>query len=68
MATTVDQKIDALEEALASGTLSVSYDGRSVTYRSQADLQAALEYFKSQRDNAAGTKSVRVSVGAYYRS
>lgn len=67
MATTVDQKIEALEEALSSGTLRVEYDGRSVTYRSQQELVAALEYFKSQRDAAAGTRSVLVSVGAYYR-
>lgn len=33
---------DALRMAIASGVLSLSYDGKTVTYRSLADLKAAL--------------------------
>lgn len=33
---------DALRTAIASGVLSLSYDGKTVTYRSLADLKAAL--------------------------
>ena len=33
---------DALLEAIASGVLRVSYDGRTVEYRSLTDLRAAL--------------------------
>lgn len=39
-------QIAALEAALASGELSVEYNGRRVTYRSTEDLVAALNYFK----------------------
>ncbi len=39
MAFTVEQ-LQAVEEALASGALTVKYADRSVTYRSQADLIA----------------------------
>ena len=32
--------LDALQEALASGTLTVTFEGRSMTYRSVQELQA----------------------------
>lgn len=41
MTYTVEQR-DALKQAIASGVLSISYDGKSVNYRSLADLKAAL--------------------------
>ncbi len=44
---------DALRAAIASGVLRLSYDGRSVEYRSMADLKAALNEVESAlaRDN-----------------
>ncbi len=33
---------DALRQAIASGVLRISYDGKSVEYRSLSDLKAAL--------------------------
>ena len=33
---------DALKQAIASGVLRISYDGKSVEYRSLSDLKAAL--------------------------
>ena len=33
---------DALKQAIASGVLSLSYDGKSVNYRSMAELKSAL--------------------------
>ncbi len=33
---------EALKQAIASGVLGLSYDGKTVTYRSLADLKAAL--------------------------
>ena len=33
---------DALKKAIASGVLRLSYDGKSVEYRSMADLKSAL--------------------------
>ena len=41
MSYTTSQR-DALKQAIASGVLSLSYDGKTVTYRSLADLKAAL--------------------------
>ena len=33
---------DALKQAIASGVLRLSYDGKTVEYRSMAELKAAL--------------------------
>lgn len=61
-------KIGALEDALASGELTVESDGERVTYRSVADLKAALDYFVGK--NAAidaPAQTVRpASTVAYY--
>ncbi|CAK0739365.1 Phage tail protein [Azospirillaceae bacterium] len=38
---------DALRDAIASGVLRVSYDGRTVEYRSLNDLRAALREVES---------------------
>jgi hypothetical protein len=40
--------VDNLERAVATGELTVVYDGRSVTYRSIAELLRALDYAKAQ--------------------
>lgn len=53
-------QLDALQAALASGTLSVSFEGRSVTYRSMKDLQSAIAVVQSAVNAAAGTPAVRV--------
>lgn len=53
-------KVEALENALASGELTVESDGDRVTYRSVADLTSALEYFRSkqaQADTPASSQS-----------
>jgi hypothetical protein len=41
MSYTTSQR-EALKQAIASGVLSLSYDGKTVTYRSLTDLKAAL--------------------------
>ena len=43
---TTAAKIAKLEEALASGVLTVESDGERLTYRSRADLLGAIDYFK----------------------
>ena len=48
---------DALLEAIASGVLRVSYDGRTVEYRSLADLRAALREVEASLD--PGRRTVR---------
>ena len=46
MTYTISQR-DALKQAIASGVLRISYDGKSVEYRSLADLKAATEIVAS---------------------
>lgn len=41
---------DALREAIASGVLKVSYDGRTIEYRSLSDLKAALRDVEAALD------------------
>lgn len=64
---TIAEKVAALEEAMATGTRSVLYDGHRVEYATQQELERALAYFKQQQRAAAGQRSVKTSVGAYYR-
>jgi predicted GTPase len=40
-------QLEALEQALASGTLRVSYEGRSVEYRSVDELKKAIVEVKA---------------------
>lgn len=39
--------LDAVESAIASGELSISRDGRTVTYRSMADLMHARDVIRA---------------------
>lgn len=48
--------IDALDKAIASGELTVSYDGRTVTYRSIGELKRAREHVAGVVAASAGTK------------
>jgi len=41
MSYTISQR-DALRQAIASGVLRLSYEGKTVEYRSMSDLRAAL--------------------------
>ncbi|MBU2962744.1 hypothetical protein KO516_18305 [Citreicella sp. C3M06] len=68
MAVNYDSAIEALETAMASGTLEVEYDGKRVKYSSQTELLAKLSYFRSQKRAQAGVPAVGVSIGAVYRS
>lgn len=53
MAFTTTQ-LAAIEEAIASGELTVSYEGKTVTYRSMADLVRARDTIKGELE-ADGT-------------
>ena len=56
-----DAHRDALLEAIASGVLRVSYDGRTVEYRSLADLRAALREVEASLDPARRTvRQIRI--------
>jgi hypothetical protein len=45
---------DALIVAIGSGTLRVEFEGRSMTYRSVADMQAALSTINKEIELAGG--------------
>ncbi len=46
----------ALQEALASGVLTVVFEGRSITYRSTQDLERAISVVQNALKNQAGTR------------
>ena len=54
-----EQHLQALREALASGEHRVTYDGKSVEYRSVVDLKAAIAEVESQIARAAGRRKSR---------
>ncbi|MBA4092264.1 MAG: hypothetical protein C0494_16965 [Sphingobium sp.] len=65
--TDYSSKITALEDALASGELTVESDGERVTYRSVTDLKAALDYFSGKNGGSGVTGDVRpATTVAYY--
>ena len=45
-------QLTALEEAIASGELTVSYEGKTVTYRSMKDLREAYDMIRSSLESA----------------
>lgn len=47
MAFTLSQ-LNALDSAIASGQLSVNYDGKSITYRSVSELMKARDLVRSE--------------------
>lgn len=50
------QHITALETAIASGTLSVRYGDRQVTYQSLSDMRRLLKQMRSEVAGAAGQR------------
>jgi hypothetical protein len=59
--------VDNLERALASGELSVVYEGRSVTYRSIDQIKAALDYARGQLAASTPGGAVTQSFAAFDR-
>ena len=48
--------LDALQEALASGTLTVTFEGRSMTYRSVQELQRTISVVQSSLNQQSGKR------------
>jgi hypothetical protein len=48
--------LDALQEALGSGTLTVTFEGRSMTYRSVQELQRAISVVQSSLNQQSGKR------------
>ena len=54
---------DALRQAIASGVLRISYEGKSVEYRSMAELKAALSEVEAglaKDSGKAQTRRIRI--------
>lgn len=50
-------QLESLQAALASGVLTVTYMGRTVTYRSVDDLRKAIQTVQNSLANQAGTRT-----------
>jgi hypothetical protein len=53
--------IAALQAALASGELRVSYAGRTIEYRSVAELSRAIDLLRAELDRAASGPVSRIT-------
>ena len=53
------EHLQALREALASGEHRVTYEGKSVEYRSVADLKAAIAEVETTISRESGTPKAR---------
>ncbi|MDD3028831.1 MAG: hypothetical protein PHS57_00915 [Alphaproteobacteria bacterium] len=53
MSYTISQR-DALRQAIASGVLRLSYEGKTVEYRSMSDLRAALNEVEQSLGRESG--------------
>jgi hypothetical protein len=63
----IDDKIAALESALATGELTIESNGERVTYRSVADLVQALNYFKAQVAAASAAGNYGATLASFGR-
>ena len=48
--------LDALQEALASGTLTITFEGRRMTYRSVQELQRAISVVQNSLNQQSGKR------------
>jgi hypothetical protein len=62
---TIRADIDALREAMATGAASVSYEGRTVTYRSYQDMRLALGDLLDELAGAEGTPRLQIRYASY---
>lgn len=64
MTTYTPEHLQALREALASGEHRVTYDGKSIEYRSVADLKSAIsevEAIIARESGAPKSRQIRVT-------
>lgn len=59
------QQINALEAAIASGTLSVRYGDRQVTYQSLSEMRRLLRQMRAEAGAAAGQRPRRRTMRLY---
>ena len=51
---TMQAQLDALRSAYSSGAVTVSYDGKNVTYRSLDEMRAAIAALENQINGGRG--------------
>jgi hypothetical protein len=61
------QNLDAIEKAIATGTLSVEYNGKRITYRSMGDLLKARDVIKTELAKQQSPSVPRSSIAIYQR-
>jgi len=57
--TQLDAIIATLEAAMGTGAASVTFEGRRIDYKSNAEIARAISWFQGKRDSVAGTTRVR---------
>lgn len=62
----IQVRIDALEEAIAAGVTRVSYDGKSVEYRSLEEMREIVNDLQTQLDGKPKRKQQRVKTSRGY--
>ena len=62
-----EAELAALRKAYASGTLRVSFEGRSVEYGSAADLLSRIRTIEAEMRGQSGTKPPRRSLASFAR-
>ena len=60
-------ELEAVRKAYASGTLRVSFEGRSVEYGSAVDLLSRIRTIEAEMQSQSGTKPPRRSLAAFGR-
>ena len=60
--TYTEDQVRALREALTSGVLTVSYDGKSVTYRSVDEIKTALAEIENARARETGRQVRQIRI------
>jgi len=60
-------ELDALRRAYASGTLRVSFEGRSVEYGAAADLLSRIRTIETEMAAQSGTRPPKRSLASFGR-
>ena len=60
-------ELDALRRAYASGTLRVTFEGRSVEYGSAVDLLSRIRTIEAEMQSQSGSKPPRRSLASFGR-
>ena len=60
-------ELEALRKAYASGTLRVSFEGRSVEYGSASDLLSRIRTIEAEMQSRSGNKPPRRSLASFGR-